>query len=87
MLALWLIVALTAALKHRPGSKGRLKAAAMQLLPPVLDALHARWLSGLSDRGRSTDRLQLFSYFNSTLVRTCAAILGALRCGPCLCRA
>lgn len=56
---LWLIIALEEMKRGNPAFAGRLKAAALQLLPPVLDNLHARRLSGLSDVGLSaTEGLQ-----------------------------
>ena len=42
----WLILALADAKDAQPAAAGRLKAAAMQLLPPLLDGLHARRLAG-----------------------------------------
>ena len=78
MLVLWLLNAMAGALESRPESAGRVKAAVMQLLPPLLDGLHARRLSGLSDRGRSPEeRHQLLSDFNNILVGTGAASVGA----------
>ena len=61
----------------RPDLAARLDAAALQLLPPVLDGLHARML-GLLDRERSTgvDRL-LSKQFLDALVRPGTACTGA----------
>ena len=42
----------------QPALTGRLKAAAMQLLPPLLAGLHARRLTGLPASEWSIDRLQ-----------------------------
>ena len=42
----------------QPSLAGRLKAAAMQLLPPLLDGLHARRLAGQPDSGWSPDRME-----------------------------
>ena len=42
----------------QPALAGRLKAAAMQLLPPLLDGLHARRLAGQPDSGWSAERLE-----------------------------
>ena len=46
---------------YQPALAGRLKAAAMQLLPPVLDGLHARRPAGQPDRGGSAEHLQQWS--------------------------
>ena len=51
MLLPWLFEALADAKNSHPASAGRLKAAAMQLLPPLLDGLHARRVSSLLDWG------------------------------------
>ena len=42
----------------QPALAGRAKAAAMQLLPPLLDGLIARRLAGQPDSGWSEERLQ-----------------------------
>ena len=42
----WLLIAVAESRDGRLASTGRLKAAAMQLLPPLLDGLNARRLSG-----------------------------------------
>lgn len=44
----WLVLALADAKDAQPAAAGRLKAAAMQLLPPLLDGLQARRLAGAS---------------------------------------
>ena len=49
MLLPWLVEALADTGDGHPGSVERLKAAALQLLPPLLDGLHARRLSGELD--------------------------------------
>ena len=48
-----------------PALPGRLKAAAMQLLPPLLDSLHARRLAGQPNSGWSAERLEQYSHANS----------------------
>ena len=68
MLVPWLLVKLADTKSGHPALAGRLKVAAMQLLPPLLDGLHARRLSSLSDGEGSTQRLQprlLKAYFNT----------------------
>ena len=65
----WLIIALAEREKGKGASPGRLKAAAMQLLPPLLDGLHARRLAGLSDAAGISKRLPLKQFFD-TLVGT-----------------
>ena len=45
----------------QPALAGRLQAAAMQLLPPLLDGLHARRPAGQPDRGESAEHLQRWS--------------------------
>lgn len=67
MLVPWLIIAL--ADKSTVAALGRLKAAAMQLLPPLLDGLQARRLCGLSDAAGGAERLPLKQFFD-TLVGT-----------------
>ena len=80
----WLLIALADAEDGDPARARRLKAAAMQLLPPLLDDRHARRLSGMPDRGRivglTPEHNQTF--FN-TLVRTGAALAGASTAAPC----
>ena len=61
----WLIIALADRSKINAASAGRLKAAAMQLLPPLLDGLHARRLSGLSDAARAAECLPLKQFFDT----------------------
>ena len=84
-LAPWLLIALADAEAGKPAPTGRLKAAAMQLLLPLLDDRHARRLSGLPDRGRivgvTPEHNQTFS---NTLVGTGAALAGASTAAPCL---
>ena len=64
----WLIKGLADERNSNPASTGRLKAAAMQLLPPLLDGLHARML-GLLERERCADELcLLLQPFFDTLV-------------------
>ena len=48
-----------------PALPGRLKAAAMQLLPPLLDSLHARRLAGQPESGWSAERVERWSHANS----------------------
>lgn len=86
MLVPWLLVVLADLKSGHPALAGRLKVAAMQLLPPLLDGLHARRLSSLSDREGSMQRLQprlLKSYFN-TWVSTVAAFFRAAYYGRIL---
>ena len=61
----WLIIALADREKGKAAAPGRLKAAAMQLLPPLLDGMHARRLAGLSDAALSTARLPLKQFFDT----------------------
>ena len=68
----WLIIALADREKGKAASPGRLKAAAMQLLPPLLDGLLARRLAGLSDAAGSAKRLPL-KQFLDTLASTAKA--------------
>ena len=49
----------------QPALAGRVKAAAMQLLPPLLDGLHARRLAGQPDSGWSEERLQDWTSANA----------------------
>ena len=76
----WLLVALADLKSSNPALAGRLKVAAMQLLPPLLDGLHARRLARLSDGEGSAKRQQPQpqpeSSFN-TWVGTVAALPGA----------
>ena len=53
-----MIAALADAQSGRPALAGRLKAAVMQLLPPLLDGLHARWLGIQSHRKLGMTRAQ-----------------------------
>ena len=53
-----LITALAELKNSHPVLAGRLKAAALQLLPPLLDGLHARRLSSTLDGAESSERLQ-----------------------------
>ena len=80
MLVPWLLVALADLKSGNPALARRLKVAAMQLLPPLLDGLHARRLARLSDREGTTERQQPQpqpeSSFNSW-VGTVAAPSGA----------
>ena len=62
-----------------PALAGRLKAAALQLLPPLLDGLLARRLASASDGGESSERLQK-RLCSNLAVRTSTA----LRIPPCL---
>ena len=57
----------------QPALAGRVKAAAMQLLPPLLDGLHARRLAGRPGEVASVEHLQkwrLSNYFVSTTSST-----------------
>ena len=58
-------------------SAGRVKAAAMQLLPPLFDGLHVRRLSGCFCEGQSIEekRLQRHPFYNS-VVNTGTAFAG-----------
>ena len=78
----WLIKGLADEENSHLALAGGLKAAAMQLLPPLLDGLHARIL-GLLERERCADELRLrllFQPFSDTLVSPGAAV--SRRC-PC----
>ena len=59
-----MIVALADLADSQPTLAGRLKAAAIQLLPPLLEGLHARRLAGQPDRGESAEHLQQWSLSN-----------------------
>ena len=52
----------------------------MQLLPPLLDGLHARRLAGLSDAARGAERLPLKLFFD-TLVGAAKGVLIPARFG------
>ena len=56
--------------------EGRLKAAALQLLQPVLDGLHVRTLSGLLGEGRNAERPKQWPS-ELDLVSTATAFSGA----------
>ena len=68
MLVPWMLVALRCRGENNPASVARLKAAAMQLLPPLLDGLNARRLSGSA---------QQLHPLHDTLVRAGTALRGA----------
>lgn len=77
----WLLSALAIAsgrgCSSRPALAARLQAAALQLLPPLLDGLHARML-GLLDLERSAGVEHLLSkQFLDALVRPGTACTGA----------
>ena len=54
----WLLMVLADLKDIHPALAGRLKAAALQLLPPLLDGLHARRLSSTLNGGESEERLR-----------------------------
>ena len=68
----WLLTALADLKRSHAALAGRAKSAALQLLPPLLDALHARKLTSASDGGDSAERLQE-RISMSMLVRTGSA--------------
>ena len=77
----WLLVALADLKSGNPALARRLEVAAMQLLPPLLDGLHARRLSRAPDTGGRAERLQPQPQpeRSFTLVGTVAAPLRRLR--------
>ena len=84
MLAPWLLEALVGLSHRNPGFGGRLKAAAMQLLPALLDGLRVRQLCDPSDRGR---RMTINLEVGTHTMLASAAKTGtqpALLCGICL---
>ena len=60
-----MIAALADLSDAQPALTGRLKAAAMQLLPPLLAGVHARRLGGQPESGWSAERLQQWFSLNS----------------------
>ena len=81
----WLITALADARSSRPELVARLKVVALQLLPPLLDGLHARML-GLLDREQFADvAYKLNKSFLDVLVRPGTACTGASALVPCVC--
>lgn len=77
MLMPWLIIALADPSRGHPASAGRLKAAAMQLLPALLDSLHAR-------SKRTGMRGVQMEAFVKTLVGPEAVFAGCSRYVACL---
>ena len=67
---LWLIMELDAMRSANPAFAGRLKAAALQLLPPVLDGLDARRLSGKLHVGLSATESLAQTHIELNLVGT-----------------
>ena len=91
MLVPWLIITLAKPSHGHQAPAGRLKAAAMQLLPALLDSLHARRLSGAFGKWTRIDGgSEQMNYFMKTLVSTGAASVGCSICAPwsvhCSCR-
>ena len=79
----WLLKALAESRNGHPASAERLIAAAMQLLPPLLDGLHAR-MDGLLEREWCADvQALLLNSFFDTLVGPGAAFAGASALVPC----
>ena len=65
MMAPYILVVLRDLIDAQPALAGRLKVAAMQLLPPLLDGLHARRLAGHPDSGWSAECLHQWIALNS----------------------
>ena len=78
----WLLMALAEA---RGNHTERTKAAAMQLLPPLLDGRHARMLALLkTERCAGVERL-LLEPFSDTLVRSVPCVCKRPRVVPRVC--
>ena len=78
----WLLTALAEARSSHPESAERTKAAALQLLPPLLDGLHARMLILLNrERTAQVKRLLMRPFFD-TLVRSATVFA---HCAMCVC--
>ena len=81
MLVPWLLIALADAQSSHPAMAGRFKAAALQLLPPLLDGLNARRLSGtLSRRQTAGMEREDMQRILTALVGTGTALAGAIAC-------
>ena len=80
MLVPWLLIALADARSSHPAMAGRLKAAALQLLPPLLDGLNVRRISSIliRRRGAGMERQDMQSILTA-LVGTMAQLLRAPR--------
>lgn len=81
----WLLLALAEARSGRPASAERTKAAAMQLLPPLLDGLHARMLILLNKQRSAHVKRLLMEPFFDTLVRSATCVCRRQRVVPCVC--
>ena len=75
MLVPWLVIAMAEPRNGHPAPAGRLKAAAMQLMPPLLDGLHAR-------SKRTGMKGVPMEYFLKTLVGPRAASACCSTCAP-----
>ena len=80
----WLLIALVDLKVGRAAPAGRLSAAALQLLSPLLDGLHARRLGLLNRRQGADAKRLLLDQFIDTLVGNSTVFVPASASTSCL---